>query len=182
MAVQLVGGGLAVWGLVRTYRYLGRLPGYAQRAGGLAQAASRRVARLARGAVNRVRRVLGLPARTVTASGFASLSSVTASGSARGRALRYGRRERWPHRELVKLRADLRDLEGRVLDVRDQLEDTTGQVRRELAEERQARADGDREAREHADERIAEALGLEALAAFVILVGLGVATAQTVWC
>ncbi|QBI18875.1 hypothetical protein ER308_04490 [Egibacter rhizosphaerae] len=102
--------------------------------------------------------------------------------SARGRVHRYGRRDRWPHRELVKLRADLQDLEGRVLDVRDQLEDTRAEVHREFAEERQARVDGDREAREHADERIAEALGLEALAAFVILVGLVVATAQMVWC
>ena len=69
-----------------------------------------------------------------------------------------------------------------MLDGSNQLDDTRGELRGQLEEECQARADGDREAPKHADECIAEALSLEAISGFVILIGLAIATAQTGLC
>lgn len=179
--LQVVGGGFALWGLVRTYRHLDRMPAFLERLGGGMRSAGRWIVHRYRRLANKLRRLVGLKGRpTVVAAGASAAASARAFGV--GKVQRYGRRMQRPDRELEKLRDDLLDLEGRVGDLQHGLVRARRELREEIGEEREARERGDQEVRQFAGALLADAQELEVIAAGAILFGLALATFASVAC
>lgn len=173
LGLQMLGALLALIGLVEAFRRMGRLPASVHAMGTAARATTRLARRAYRSLPRLSRKLTGWPKdRPVNVR--ISHHGIELSHAGSLRAYKERRHNRLDRR-VDQLREDVRALERRFDDVREELKG-------DLSDERKAREEGDRTARQFAGDLLARALDMEIYATGFILLGVALSVGAFTLC